>query len=412
MRWISTALLLATLSVSAHAEIAQIRSQTKSAKSDLDSVSSEISSATKKLRLTQAERTKQQRALSAAEASINKLEKSISKAEREKQIAAERVESIRLRTVELTRIKNQQLNDLKRDMQQAYRTGRYDALKMVLNQEKPEEVARQLRYFSYIQKARASRISELDSTLTELEQLEIEQAEQIARLEVLEKQLGTEKVAMEEAKAKRAEALKLLNQDIAAQDKRLKQLKKDRAALQSLMRRLERQAQEEERRERERERRAAAAATANSNKTAPAATVKTPVWSQEPDFSAPYRGNCALPAKGGITAQFGSARGGGLRWNGIVIDAPAGASATAVKAGKVVYADYLRGYGKLVIVDHGNGFMSLYGYNQSLRVKTGDRVAAGQVVSIVGGGDEGETGLYFETRVRGRPSQPGNWCSY
>lgn len=399
------AALLICASPFAHAELSQIRSQTSSAKSDLDSVSSEIKTATKKLKLTQAERTKQQRALRSAESKISTLSRSIKKTEREAAQAEQRLDSLRVRKVELNAVKSQQLGDLKRDIREAYRTGRNDALKMVLNQEKPAEVTRQLRYLSYIQKARSSRIRELDTTLVELAQLEAEQAEQITRLAELEKKLSSEKIEMEDAKSKRASALKALNIDIAAQDKRLKQLKKDRAALQSLMKRLERQAQEEERKERERR------AAANGSK-APADDGKKPVWSQEPDYSVPYRGNCALPTKGGIRAQFGSPRGGGLRWNGIVIDAPAGATATAVKSGKVVYADYLRGYGKLVIVDHGSGFMSLYGYNQSLKVRTGEKVSAGQAVSTVGSGDEGEIGLYFETRVRGRPSQPGNWCSY
>jgi septal ring factor EnvC (AmiA/AmiB activator) len=120
-----------------------------------------------------------------------------------------------------------------------------------------------------------------------------------------------------------------------------------------------------------------------------------------------------LPTSGGIRAQFGSARGGGLRWNGIVIAAASGAPVKAVKSGKVLYADFLRGYGKLVIVDHGRGFMSLYGYNQSLQVSVGDNVSAGQTLASVGAGTgDTESGLYFETRLRGRPSQPGNWCNY
>jgi septal ring factor EnvC (AmiA/AmiB activator) len=224
---------------------------------------------------------------------------------------------------------------------------------------------------------------------------------------VLETRLQREQVQIEEAKSQRAAALQILNSDIASQDKNLKSLKKNQAALQSLMSRLERQAREADRLERERRAKEAAA----NNRPAPS-TKDKPVWSQEPDYSVPYRGNCSLPASGGIRAQFGADRGGGLRWNGIVIAANSGADVKVVKKGKVLYADFLRGYGKLVIVDHGGGFMSLYGYNQSINVKTGDSVSAKQTVASVGDGSEGETGLYFETRLRGRPSQPGNWCNY
>ena len=318
-----------------------------------------------------------------------------------------RVNVLRKRQAELAAVKREQLASLKADMQASYRAGRDDYFKLLLNQEHPALLARQLRYFSYIQKARSERIDELDVTLAELAAVEIEEAEQVKKLAALEKKLESEQVQLEGAKSQRASALKILNSDIASQDKNLKSLKKNQAALQNLMRRLERQAREADRLERERRAKEAAA----NNKPAPVVKEKT-VWSQEPDYSVPYRGNCSLPASGGIRAQFGADRGGGLRWNGIVIAANSGAAVKVVKSGKVLYADFLRGYGKLVIVDHGGGFMSLYGYNQSINVKTGDSVSANQTVASVGDGSEGETGLYFETRLRGRPSQPGNWCNY
>lgn len=408
-RRIALVLLLANVCISSAsaADSSQLRSEANSAKSDLDSVKSEIRTATKKLRLTQAERTKQQKALNSAEAQINKLQKSVAETEKESAMRKARVNVLRKRQAELAVVKREQLASLKADMQASYRAGRDDYFKLLLNQEHPALLARQLRYFSYIQKARSERIDELDVTLAELAAVEMEEAEQVKKLAALEKKLESEQVQLESAKSKRAAALKILNSDIANQDKNLKSLKKNQAALQNLMRRLERQAREADRLERERRAKEAAA----NNKPAPAVKEKT-VWSQEPDYSVPYRGNCSLPASGGIRAQFGADRGGGLRWNGIVIAANSGAAVKVVKSGKVLYADFLRGYGKLVIVDHGGGFMSLYGYNQSINVKTGDSVSANQTVASVGDGSEGETGLYFETRLRGRPSQPGNWCNY
>ncbi len=402
-------LLLASACISnaSAADSSQLRSEASSAKSDLDSVKNEIRTATKKLRLTQAERTKQQKALNSAEAQINKLQKSVAETEKESAMRKARVNVLRKRQAELAAVKREQLASLKADMQASYRAGRDDYFKLLLNQEHPALLARQLRYFSYVQKARSERIDELDVTLAELAAVELEEAEQVKKLAALEKKLETEQVQLEGAKSQRAAALKILNSDIANQDKNLKSLKKNQAALQNLMRRLERQAREADRLERERRAKEAAA----NNKPAPVVKEKT-VWSQEPDYSVPYRGNCSLPASGGIRAQFGADRGGGLRWNGIVIAANSGAAVKVVKSGKVLYADFLRGYGKLVIVDHGSGFMSLYGYNQSINVKTGDSVSANQTVASVGDGSEGETGLYFETRLRGRPSQPGNWCNY
>lgn len=389
------------------ADGSQLRSEANSAKSDLDSVKNEIRTATKKLRLTQAERNKQQKSLNEAEAAIGKLQTSVSATEKETRERQSRVAVLRKRQVALSQAKREQLASLKADMQASYRAGRDDYFKLLLNQEHPALLSRQLRYFSYVQKARSERIDELDATMAELAAVEKEEAEQIVKLAALERKLERQQGQLEKAKTQRASALKVLNSDIANQDRKLKNLKKNQAALQNLMRRLERQAREADRLERERRAREAAA----KNKPAPS-TKEKPVWSQEPDYSVPYRGNCSLPASGGIRAQFGADRGGGLRWNGIVIAASSGAAVKVVKSGKVLYADFLRGYGKLVIVDHGRGFMSLYGYNQSITVKTGDSVSANQTVASVGDGSEGETGLYFETRLRGRPSQPGNWCNY
>ncbi len=420
MRFFSLfALLLAfCLSPSAWAEsTGQLRAQAQSAKSDLASVQREIKTAQKKLRLTQGERNKQLAALKQAQLQINVLEKSLAASAKEKRQREDRMVVLKQRQTELSAAKRGQLAQLKADVQQSYRAGHDDYFKLLLNQENPALFARQLRYFGYLQKARSERITELDGTLTELAALEIEEKEQIARLEELAVKLTQEQTQLNSAKEQRSAALKILNSEIKEQDKNLKSLKQDQAALQSLMRRLERVAREQERQEQQRRRneeRAAKEASKGSNKPIkPAPAEKETVWSQEPDYTAPYRGNCSLPASGGIRAQFGSARGGGLRWNGIVIAAASGAPVKAVKSGKVLYADFLRGYGKLVIVDHGHGFMSLYGYNQSLQVTVDDNVSAGQTLASVGAGNgDTESGLYFETRLRGRPSQPGNWCNY
>ena len=397
----------------------QLRAQAQSAKSDLASVQREIKTAQKKLRLTQAERNKQLAALQKAQLQINALEKSLAASAKEKRQREDRMVVLKQRQTELSAAKRAQLAQLKEDVQQSYRAGHDDYFKLLLNQENPALFARQLRYFGYLQKARSERITELDGTLTELAALQLEEKEQIARLEELGSKLTQEQAQLNVAKEQRSAALKILNSEIREQDKNLKSLKQDQAALQSLMRRLERVAREQERQELQRRRneeRAAKEANKGSNKVvkpAPAEKEKETVWSQEPDYASPYRGNCSLPASGGIRTQFGSARGGGLRWNGIVIAAPAGAPVKAVKSGKVLYADFLRGYGKLVILDHGKGFMSLYGYNQSLQVRVGDSVSAGEVLASVGSGTgDTESGLYFETRLRGRPSQPGNWCNY
>ncbi|WP_022955174.1 murein hydrolase activator EnvC family protein [Perlucidibaca piscinae] len=391
----------------------QLRDQARSAQSELSSVKKQISTAQKKLRLTQAERNKQQKALKDAEQQIRTLQASMAAnvsetAQREKRLA-----ELKVRQRILMEDKREQLAALRQDMQQAYRAGQDDYFKLLLNQENPALLARQLRYYGYLQKARSEKIGELDGTLAEIAALEKEEATQIAALAQLRSKLEEDQKQLKVAQDQRAAALKVLNSEIREQDRNLKALKQDQAALQSLMRRLERAAREADRLEQERRRREQQLAREAGKPVKPEPKKPTAAWSQEPDYSTPYKGNCALPASGGIRAQFGAPRGGGLRWNGIVIAAAGGSPVKAVKAGKVLYADFLRGYGKLVIIDHGSGFMSLYGYNQSLQAKVGQSVSAGASIATVGAGSgEAESGLYFETRLRGRPSQPGNWCNY
>lgn len=118
-----------------------------------------------------------------------------------------------------------------------------------------------------------------------------------------------------------------------------------------------------------------------------------------------------LPLRGRALARFGQPRADGLlRWDGLLLEAPAGAEVRAVRGGRVAYADWLPGMGLLLVVDHGKGFMSLYGHNEHLLKSVGDTVAQGEVISRVGdSGGESQPGLYFEVRRNGRPVDPGEW---
>jgi septal ring factor EnvC (AmiA/AmiB activator) len=124
------------------------------------------------------------------------------------------------------------------------------------------------------------------------------------------------------------------------------------------------------------------------------------------------QGKLLLPVEGRISHRFGNQRNQGkLRWHGIFIDAAEGESVYAVHYGRVVFSDWLRGFGLLMIVSHGEGYMSLYGHNQALFRETGDWVSAGEVIAAVGdSGGQDKTGLYFEIRIDGKPNNPQNWC--
>ncbi|MEX1033351.1 MAG: peptidoglycan DD-metalloendopeptidase family protein [Cellvibrionaceae bacterium] len=127
---------------------------------------------------------------------------------------------------------------------------------------------------------------------------------------------------------------------------------------------------------------------------------------------AELRGKLPWPAEGQIAHSFGSERvAGKMKWDGVLIRASEGEPVKAIHHGRVVFADYLRGHGLLIIVDHGEGYMSLYAHNQTLKKAVGNWVEAGEVIASVGSsGGQRQAGLYFEIRQHGRPTNPGTWC--
>ncbi|MDH5501904.1 MAG: peptidoglycan DD-metalloendopeptidase family protein, partial [Gammaproteobacteria bacterium] len=135
-----------------------------------------------------------------------------------------------------------------------------------------------------------------------------------------------------------------------------------------------------------------------------------PIRSEEP-FSE-LKGRLTWPVAGGLVHDFGQPRAGGLKWNGVVLSAARGREVRAVYHGRIVFADWLSGMGLLVIVDHGEGFLTLYGYNETLLKATGDWVAPGDVIATVGdSGGQAQAGLYFEIRQGKTPVNPRRWIT-
>ena len=135
-----------------------------------------------------------------------------------------------------------------------------------------------------------------------------------------------------------------------------------------------------------------------------------PITSEEP-FST-LKGNLTWPIAGSLIYDFGQPRAGGLKWNGVVLSAPRGQEVRVIYHGRVVFADWLAGMGLLVIVDHGDNYMTLYGYNETTLKSAGDWVAPGDVIATVGdSGGQQQTGLYFEVRQGAKPMNPRTWVS-
>lgn len=275
-----------------------------------------------------------------------------------------------------------QRESLARQIRASYAMGRQDYFKMLLNQEDPSALSRALTYYGYFNQARAKRISNIKTQLFRIRETETSIHTQTTELE----QLRTEKEQiwqqLETEKAKRSTLLARLNTDIRDGSKTLTRLNQDEAALEDVLRGLQREL------------------VALDERTK----------SQQP-FSE-FKGQLQWPSDGTLLHRFGTPRKpGNIKWQGVWIAAEEGQPVRAVSSGRVAFADWLRGFGLLLIIDHGHGYMSLYGHSQGLYKETGEWVEAGEIIASVGNsGGQAVSGLYFEIREGGVPKDPTIWC--
>ncbi len=264
----------------------------------------------------------------------------------------------------------------------AYAMGRQEYFKILLNQEDPSAVGRTLTYYDYLNKARSQRIEKLNDTVAELEQVREELQREGERLRQLRSQREQEKGQMEATRTERKGVVDRLKAEIQNKDQQLNGLLDDEKELKQLLQ-----------------------ALTEALGDIPAAPGNHKPFAQ-------LRGKLKWPTSGRRLAAFGETRNiGKLRWQGVVIAGKPGQEVKAVAHGRVAYADWLRGYGLLLIIDHGDGYMSLYGHNQSLYREVGDWVENGEVIAAVGNsGGIDSNALYFEIRKDGKPTDPIRWC--
>lgn len=271
---------------------------------------------------------------------------------------------------------------LARQIQAAYMIGRQEYLKLILNQEDPAAIGRSMAYYDYFNRARLQRIDTTQATLKKLRTLEAEIETQTTALNEIKQQQLAKKEELQASSRSRAVVVARLHDELANKEQELNRLVEDERRLQDLVTRLDRAIPD----------------------------ILTAPGSHKP-FSR-LRGQLAWPTKGKLQAVFGTRREGGrLKWNGVLIRADEGRDVRSVSHGRVAYADWLRGYGLLLIIDHGDGYMSLYGHNQSIYKETGEWVEAGEVIASVGkSGGQTQSSLYFEIRHNGKPTDPAKWC--
>ncbi len=363
---------------------------------ELKDIRSRIEALKKELRESEDSKADAADALKDSERAVSETSRKlyqISGQRREVNTALSRLQS-RIRAVE-SNIAEEQVT-LGRLLYQQYVGGQSDAVKLVLNGEDPNEIARQLHYLSYVSRARSELLASFRENLASLEKLTGETRRKSSELHALQTQETLQMRRLEKEKAERQRVYAKVSDDIEKSRKQLSTLKRDEERLSQLMERLAKEAARKNKKTGKR----------ITNQALPNVDTGAGPFRQ-------LKGRLRLPVIGELMNRFGGQRqDSGLSWKGLFISAKPGREVKAVAGGRVVYADWLRGFGNLLILDHGDSYMSLYGNNESLLKQVGDETRAGDTIAATGNsGGNPESGLYFELRFQGKPFDPIPWIT-
>ncbi len=270
-------------------------------------------------------------------------------------------------------------DELQAQVVAAWRAGRESRLKMLLNQDDPARLARLLSYYEYLSDAQGERIRELHDALATLDVMSAAVDAELAALADAEAELAKAETALESRRLDQLAAIAVIETELDQGQDRLAELQRDRQDLETLLERLD------------------------------DSLADIPVDLGGGLHPRELKGRLPMPVNGRVAAAYGQPRAAGLRWQGWLIGADTGTEVHAVAYGRVAYADWLRGYGLLLIIDHGEGFMSLYGHNEALLAEVGDWVNAGRPVAISGRNAGLAEGVYFELRNDGKAVDPAAW---
>jgi len=351
-------------------------------KKQLENLRTRIGSLRDELNVIRGEHASVRNELQAAELKINKFVKALNSLKRNIRRQNKELRRLEKDKARYLKDKETQLELLAVQVRSAYAIGRQEYIKLLLNQEHPEKIGRVLRYYQYFNEERSSRVVRAEQTVKKLNQVTTSINRKVSELKNLRKKQRTKKAALENTKRARSLVLARLKSEMLNKGEELESLVRNEQKLARLIKEI--------------------------NEVMPDIQMEA---GKHYKF-AKLRGKLYWPTVGKVRKLFGKNRKSKkLKWHGVIIKAKAGMNVRSIARGRIAYADWLRGYGLLVIIDHGDGYMSLYGHNESLDKETGDWVEANEVIASVGdsGGNE-FTGLYFEIRHNGKPTNPGRWC--
>ena len=321
---------------------------------------------------------------------LKKLESEISKNALVLKALANDVQTIRQQKTKLER-DLQQLNTqlsrqqtvLSEQMRSAYSMGHQQNLKMLLNQQNPAQAGRAQEYFNYFNRARTQQIETFSETIKRKKQTESELKQTLITQNKLLQTQTQKKRKRQKQRSQRKNLLTELGNKIKNQENTLSSLESSRARIENLL------------------------------KSLGELLADIPGNPSENQPFAAQKGKLPWPAKGSFLSKFGQPKNqGDLKWNGVLIKADFGTPIKVISHGRVAFSDWLQGFGFITIINHGDGYMSLYGNSESLFKQTGDWISAGDVIATAGdSGGQPQSGIYFEIRSRGKPVNPAKWCT-
>lgn len=363
------------------APLALAQSDEEQAREQLQTLRGQIQEINRTLQRDRGRRDTLQSQLREAEKELGDIQRDIRGIQADIEAGQARIAELDQQGAALGKARDEQQARIAAEMRTAWQLGQQGHLKILLNQEDPQTVARTLTYYRYFFDARDELIGEYRQTLRELDEIQAGIAAENQALDQRQSAMEQRRTQLARASATREEAVAALNARISDQGTQLKTLEADRARLEELLQSIERAVSELE------------------------------VPEDYKDFAA-ARGAMPWPLAGKRSNRFGRSRNAGkMRWQGVNIPAREGDTVSAIHHGRVVYADWFRGSGLLMIIDHGEGYMSLYAHNQSLLRDVGEWVTGGMPISTVGSsGGQQQAGLYFEIRKDGKPVDPARWC--
>lgn len=281
--------------------------------------------------------------------------------------------------LEQARVNQQAL--ISKQMASAYRLGNEESIKLLLNQEDPETVSRTLKYYDYFLRARTEKLTVYRETLLSLQQVKTSIIDKQTQLSANRSNLQKQQQQLEQQQLQRRSVLAKLKKKITNSRQQLNKLNTERSKLESILKSLEE------------------------------GIAKLSLPATDKPFKG-RKGKLPWPVAGRLSKYYGSTRNANIRWNGWLLSAKEGTPVNAIHHGRIIFSDYLKGHGLLIIIDHGDGYMSLYAHNQVLLKETGEWVLPDEAIAKVGNtGGQDDHALYFEIRHNGKPTNPKRWLA-